>query len=79
MPDSLLFVAVYAWFPGFCGWLCMLPWFLWPVMPGSMSGLPGFGPWGREIYIGFQGKWIFYTAHPIPINGHSQNTEHSRI
>ena len=42
--------------------------FVWPPVGRKIYGDPFFT-------IAFPGKWIFYTAHPILINGHCQNTE----
>ena len=37
LPASLVAVAHNARFTGFCGRLCLIPWFLCPVMPGSLK------------------------------------------
>ena len=43
---------------------------VWQCRSWLHWGLRLFDPGEREIYIGFRGEWIFYTAHPILINGH---------
>ena len=43
---------------------------VWQCRSWLHWGLRLFDPVEREIYIGFRGEWIFYTAHPILINGH---------
>ena len=40
-----------------------------------LFGLRLFDQSAREISIGFRGEWVFYTAHPILINGHPRTLE----